>query len=72
MREIVTMTELSKNTPYKYRWLKAASDRKHDPLPTIQRAKQREVIVADFVEWLRRNYGNDGALRGTECLDIKI
>jgi hypothetical protein len=67
---ILTISELAKQTGYKAEWLSAKARIRDDPLPTIKRGRRETVIYSDFCEWLTRNYGVDGRLRGTECLDV--
>ena len=68
---LMTLQDFAKESPYKYSWLLEATKRKDDPLPTFQRAKTKTVLFSAVTEWLERNYGNDGKLRGQEYLEPK-
>jgi hypothetical protein len=53
-------------------WLNNALDDPKDPIPSTQRGIQRQVLWSDYYEWLQRNYGNGGPLRGSEYFNLNI
>lgn len=62
--EFLTIPELSKRTHRDKEWLRAATKRKEDPLPSYQVSSHITVLWSEYVEWARRLYSNLGTRRG--------
>lgn len=69
---LLSVNELREKARVDEIWLKSMLDDPKDPIPSTKRGKQRQVLWSDYLDWLKRNYGNDGPLRGSEIINVNI